>query len=167
MSEEQTPDIEEIKERIEIPVEEETIEGLKAEEKANGPDVVEEFKNLGRQFAETIESIWNSEERVRVESEIREGVHSFADEVDKVMREARSSATAEKLQGEAENMKARAESSDYGMMARDTVVQGLSWLSEEFGKLAEQFAPAEKAPEDVGDVFEEDEPIVEKAAESE
>jgi len=163
MSEEQTPDIEEIKERIEIPVEEDPIEDLKAGEKANGPDVVAEFKKLGRQFAETIESVWNSEERVRVESEIREGMHSFADEVDKVIREAKSGQTAEKLQGEASNIKARAESSDYGMMARDTVVQGLSWLSEEFGKLAEQFAPAEKAPEDAGDVFEDDEPVVDKA----
>ena len=157
MSEEQTPDIEEIKERIDIPFEEESIEDLKAEEKAGGPDVVEEFKKLGRHFAETFESIWNSEERVRVENEIREGVHSFADEVDKVMREARSSATAEKLQGEAAEMKARAESSDYGMMARDTVVQGLGWLSVEFGNLAEQFAAPEKAPEDVADVFEEEE----------
>jgi hypothetical protein len=166
MSDEQVPDIEEIKERIEIPVEEETVEGLKADEKANGPDVVEEFKRLGRQFAEAVESIWNSEERVRVENEIREGVHSFADEVDKVIREARSGETAEKLQGEAANMKARAESSDYGTAARDTLVQGLSWLSDEFGKMAEQFAPAEKSAEDVGDVFDEDdEPVVEKGAE--
>ena len=37
MSEEQVPDIEEIKERIEIPVEEDDVEGLKAEEKAQGP----------------------------------------------------------------------------------------------------------------------------------
>ena len=157
MSDEQTPDIEEIKERIEIPVEEDDIEGLKAEEKADGPDLVEEFKNLGRQFAVTIETIWNSEERVRVENEIREGVHSFADEVDKVIREARSSATAEKLQDEAANVKARAESSEYGTKARDTVVQGLHWLSDEFAKLADQFAPAEKGPEDVADLADDDE----------
>lgn len=166
MSEEQNPDIDEIKERIEIPVEEDDIEGLKAEEKANGPDIAEEFKKLGRQFAETIETIWNSDERVRVETEIREGVHSFADEVDKVIREARSSDAAEKLQGEAANVKSRVEESDYGATARDTVVQGLNWLSEEFGKLAEQFAPAEKGPEDIGDVFEDDEPMVEKGSEA-
>ena len=151
MNDEQTPDIEEIKERIEIPVEEDDIEGLKADEKSNGPDVVEEFKNLGRQFAETIEAAWNSEERVRVETEIREGVHSFVDEVDKVIREAKVSETAEKLKNDATNMKNRTESSDIGMKTRDGIVQGLAWLSEEFGKLAEQFAPAEKSPEDVGD----------------
>ena len=143
MSEEQMPDIEEIKERIEIPIEEEDIEGLKADEKSNGPDVVEEFKRLGRQFAETIEAAWSSEERVRVETEIREGVHSFVDEVDKVIN------------------------SDAGVKTRDGIVQGLTWLSEEFGKMAEQFTPVEKAPEDIAADAVEEEPVVEKAPESE
>ena len=157
MSEEQMPDIEEIKERIEIPVEEDDIEGLKADEKSNGPDIVEEFKKMGRQFAETIEAAWNSEERVRVETEVREGVHSFVDEVDKVIREAKSSATSEKFMGEASDAKARVESSDLGVKTRDGIVQGLTWLSEEFGNLAEQFTATEKAPEDfAADVVEEE-----------
>jgi len=167
MSEEQTPDIEEIKERIEIPVEEENIEDLKADEKSKGPDVVEEFKKLGRQFAETIETAWNSEERVRVETEIREGVHSFADEVDKVIREAKSGPAADKVMGDAAEAKARVENSDLGLKTRDGIVLGLTWLSEEFGKLADQFTPEEKSPEDfAADAFE-DEPVVEKAPDSE
>jgi hypothetical protein len=169
MSEEQMPDIEEIKEKIEIPIEEDDIAGLKAEEKSNGPDVVEEFKKLGRQFAETIEAAWNSEERIRVETEVREGVNSFVDEVDKVFREAKDSATAEKVKGEAAEAKTRVENSDIGEKARDGIVLGLTWLSEEFGKLADQFTPVptEKGPEDIaGDVVEE-EPVVEKAPESE
>ena len=167
MSEEQVPDIEEIKERIEIPVEEDDIAGLKADEKAGEPDLdlMEEFKNLGRQFAETIEAAWNSEERMRVETEIREGVHSFVDEVDKVIREAKSSASAEKVKGEAAEAKARVESSDIGMKARDGIAQGLTWLSEEFGKLAQQFTPAEKGPEDVAAEQVAEEPVVEKAPE--
>ena len=167
MSEEQMPDIEEIKERIEIPVEEDDVEALKAEEKSNGPDVVEEFKKLGRQFAETIEAAWNSDERIRVETEIREGVHSFVDEVDKVFREAKDSATAEKVTGDAAEAKARVESSDLGVKTRDSIVLGLTWLSEEFGKLAEQFTPAEKAPEDIAADAVEEEPVVEKTLESE
>jgi len=167
MSDEQMPDIEELKEQIEIPVEEDDIEGLKAEEKSSGPDVAEEFKNLGRQFAETIEAFWNSEERVRVESELREGVQSFVDEVDKVIREAKSSTTAEKVVGDASEAKNRVENSDFGVKAREGIIQGLTWLSEEFGKLADQFTAPEKAPEDIaGDVVEE-EPVVEKTPDSE
>lgn len=148
MSEEHTPDMDEIKEGIEIPVEEDDIANLKAGEKAGSTDVMDEFKKIGRQFAEAIESVWNSEERVRVEKEIREGVHSFVDEVDKVIREAKESETFEKVKGEAAEAKASLESSDLGAKARDGFVQGLTWLSEEFGKLAQQMSKPEKAPEE-------------------
>ena len=167
MSEDQMPDIEEIKERIEIPVEEDDIEGLKADEKSTGPDVVDEFRKLGRQFAETIEAAWNSDERIRVETEVREGVHSFVEEVDKVIHEAKDSTTADKVMGDAAEAKARVENSDIGVKARDGIVMGLTWLSEEFGKLAEQFTPAEKAPEDTADDVFEEELVVEKSPESE
>jgi hypothetical protein len=148
MSEENNPDIEEIKERIEIPVDED-IEQLKADEKAPGPDLVAEFQTLGRAFAEAFESAWNSEERKRVEEEVRAGVQSFASEVDKVIREAKSSPTSKRMKDEAGEMANKVEGSDLGRRALEGIAQGLSWVSVEMGKLAEQFTPAEKAPEDV------------------
>lgn len=155
MSEENTPDIEEVKARIEIPVEED-VDQLKADEKtAQGPDLVTEFQTLGRAFAEAFESAWNSEERKRVEEEVRTGVKSFADEVDKVMREAKSSPAGKRVKDEADHVAGRVESSDIGRRALEGIAQGLSWVSIEMGKLAEQFtpaeqdAPAEKSPEDV------------------
>jgi hypothetical protein len=164
MTQEQDPSIEEIKEQIEIPVEEDDIEGLKAEEKAQDSDVVSEFKKLGRQFAQTLESAWNSEERVRVEAEIRQGVHSFVDEVDKVIREARDSETFQKVKGEAVDAKGKVERSDLGEKTRQGIVQGLSWMSDELAKLADQFQPPEKGPEapeeSLADQGSADEPVV-------
>ena len=144
MNDEPTPSVEEIKERlkVDIPVEE---EAAKAETRR---DFADELKNLGRQFAETIQSAWRSEERQRVEAEIREGVKSFADEVDKAIREAKRSQAAAKLKEEAAEIKSRLETGDLGRKTRLGLVQGLQWLSEELGKLADQFAPAEESPED-------------------
>ena len=48
----------------------------------------------------------------------------------------------------------KVETSDLGRKARDGVVQGLSWMSEELGRLAEQFNrgdQAEKSPQDIDD----------------
>lgn len=149
MTEEQDPSIEEIKERIEIPVEEDDIAGMKAEEKSKSGDVVSEFKKLGRQFAETLEAAWNSDERVRVEADIRQGVHSFVDEVDKVIREAKDSETFQKVKSEASGAKSNIEQTDIGERTRQGIVQGLSWMSDELAKLAQQFQPPEKSPEDV------------------
>ena len=148
MSDEQVPDVKELKERlkIEIPVEEEV---SKADLK--DIDVAAELKDLGRQFANTLRTAWESQERQRIETEIREGVKSFADEVDKVIREVKESQTAARVREEAEQVANKVESSDVGRKARTGLAQGLQWLSEELGKLAGQFTPAESAqttPED-------------------
>jgi hypothetical protein len=145
MSEDKDPEIEE---QIEIPVEED-IDQLKADEKASdGPDLVAEFQTLGRTFAESFEAAWNSEERKRVEAEVRTGVQTFADEVDKVIREAKKSRAGELMTKEAEEMAKQVESSEIGRRALEGIAQGLSWMSLEMGKLAEQFKPEEKAAEE-------------------
>jgi hypothetical protein len=140
MSDEQVPDVKEIKERlkIEIPVEEEV---SKADIK--GMDVAAELKDLGRQFADTLRTAWNSQERQRIEAEIREGVKSFADEVDKAIREAKESPTAARVREEAGQVVNKVEATDVGRRVRSGLVQGLQWLSEELGRLADQFTPPE------------------------
>jgi hypothetical protein len=147
MGEEQLPDVEEIKDRLqsEIPVEED-VDGLKAEEKT--ADLAAELQSLGRQVAETIQRAWHSEERQRVEKEVRAGVKSFVEEIDKVVREARESQAAARLKEEARETKARVEQSDLSRKARGSFVQGLQWLSEELAKLADQFSPPEPADDD-------------------
>ncbi len=148
MSEEQVPSVEEIKERlkIEIPIEEEV-----SKSEAQSVDVAAELKDLGRQVAETFRTAWNSEERHRLEQEVREGVRSFADEVDKVIREARDSQAGTRIREEAEQVATKVDESDTGQKVRSNMVQGLHWLSEELGKLADKFTPPEaeeeKSPE--------------------
>lgn len=158
MSEDKTPDIEEIKAQIEIPVEEDDVDQLKADEKATkGPDLVVEFQTLGRTFAEAFETAWNSEERKRVEEEVRAGVQSFASEVDKVIREAKESPTGERMMNEATEVAGKVESSDFGRRALEGISQGLAWMSVEMGKLSEQFILEEKSPEDLDEQETQDE----------
>ena len=144
MTEETTPSVEEIKARlkVEVPVEEEEV--TKAE--AQNPDVAEELREFGKQFADTIRSAWNSAERQRLETELRDGMRSFADEVDKAIQEIRKSPAAERVKTEAINVREKVESSDVGNKARSGVASGLQVLSEQLAKLAERFTPAEKPP---------------------
>jgi hypothetical protein len=152
MSDEQDINVTEIKQeermKIEIPVEEEGTTARKSES-----EIVDEFKHLGRQFADTLESMWNSEERRRMETEIRAGVRTFAEEVDRVIRDARHSQAATRMKEEAIGMKERVETGEVPQRARHGVIQGLRWLSHELERLADQFtpptaAPVEKAPEE-------------------
>lgn len=142
MTEETTPSVEEIKARlkVEVPVDEEEI--TKAE--AQNPDVTAELREFGKQFADTIRSAWNSAERQRLEHELRDGMRSFADEVDKAIQEIKKSPAADRVKTEAVQVREKVQTSDVGNKTRAGVAQGLQALSEQLGKLAERFTPVEK-----------------------
>ena len=150
--------VEEIKARlkVDIPVEEEEII-MKVEVEDEEGGIVDELSKMGRKFAETLQSAWDGEERAKFETDVREGVRSFADEVDKVIREIRAKAGADKVKANAEDLRAKVgtkvDVDDLGKKARSGIVSGLRWFSEELGKLADQFSPssAEKSPEDIAD----------------
>ena len=148
MTDEQGPDVDDVKIRLskdEIPVDDET--EYKAEEARS--DVVDELRNLGRQFGETMRTAWNSEERRRFEREMREGVQTFAQEVDKAFKDVVASEPAQKAKSEAADFKEKASSGELGTKTQSSLAKGLRWFSDELSKLADSFTPSEKGPEDV------------------
>ena len=148
MTDEQYPDVDDVKIRLskdEIPVDDETV--YKSDEE--GPDVVDELRNLGRQFGETMRAAWSSEERRQFEHEIKEGVQTFAHEVDKAFKDVASSDPAQKARSEAAGLKDKADASDLGEKTRTSLAKGLRWFSDELGKVADTFTAPEKGPEDV------------------
>jgi hypothetical protein len=148
MTDEQVPDVEDVKIRLskdEIPVDDET--EYKAEEGTT--DVVDELRKLGRQFGETMRTAWDSEERRNFEQQARQGVQTFAQEVDKAFREAADSDAAQRAKSEAIEFRGKASASDISHKTQSSLAKGLRWFSDELGKLADSFTPAEKGPEDV------------------
>ena len=129
--------------KIDIPIEEEAPGAAKA---GHTTDLVEEFKRLGRQFGDTVQAAFNSEEARRMETELRAGMRSFADEVERAFREAKDSPAATRMKDEATGMKERVESGDMARKAQEGVVSGLRWLSVELERLAIQFTPAQQPP---------------------
>ena len=128
--------------KIDIPVEEDA-PGAKT---AHSTDLMDEFKRLGRQFGDTLQSAFNSEEARRMETELRAGMKTFADEVERVFREAKDSPAASRMKEEATAAKERVETGDMTRKAQDGIVGGLRWLSTELEKLANQFTPAHQPP---------------------
>jgi replicative superfamily II helicase len=130
----------------EIPVEEEPIVSKANKEK---PDLVDELSKLGRQFGETVNAAWNSEERRRFESEVKEGAQSFAKEVDKAFHEVREGSAAQKAKDEASDFRSKVQEAELGHKAQSSLAQGLRWMSVELENLAQQFTSSEKQPEDL------------------
>lgn len=154
MTEDYSPDddILKIKMDDEIPVEEEPLVSKESKEKS---DLVNELSSLGKQLGETISTAWNSEERQRFEREVKEGVQSFAQEIDKAFQGVRESPAAQKAKDEASGFKNRVNEADLGQKTQSSIAQGLRWMSVELGNLAEQFThekqPEGEMPSDVGD----------------
>lgn len=158
MSEKQNPSIEDLKadekENVERIVIEE--EDLDPKDGKQGPDVAAEFQKLGHQLGETLQNAWESEERKRIETEVREGIHSFVAEIDKVLQGVKENETTSKLKDDAVGAKSKVEESEMGQKARDGIVEGLRWLSVGLNELAVKFTapeksadePAEKSPTD-------------------
>ena len=130
--------------KIDIPVEEDATGGAKTAHAHT--DLMDEFKRLARQFGDTLQSAFNSEEARRMETELRAGMKTFADEVERVFREAKDSPAASRVKEEATVVKERVETGDVGRKAQEGIVGGLRWLSDELEKLANQFTPAQQPP---------------------
>lgn len=130
--------------KIEIPVEDE--ETHKAEQ--GGFDVADELRNLGKQFADTLEAAWKSEERQRIEGEIREGMQNFADELGKLLSDVKESKAGQRVMSEAETVKSKVNEAEVGRKAQSNIAKGLGWLSEELNSLADRFTPVEKPADD-------------------
>ena len=156
-NENNTPDVEEIKDRlkIEIPVEEEETTGGSSETNSAENDIMDEINKLGQQFVDALQSAWNSEERAKFEAEVNDGVRTFADEVEKAIQSVKDGSAGEKFRNDAQDVREkvneRVSTDDISEQVRTGFVSGLRWLSSEMGKLADQFTPEpkEKSPDDV------------------
>lgn len=141
-----TPNVDDLKAeerlKVEVPVEEEVMKVDVSE--TEGVDVTGELRNLGRQMVDTLQTAWKSEERQRFEQEVREGMRSFANEIDKAIQEVRESDTTGKVKSEASQVADKVQASEAGQKAKDGFAKSLQWLSEELGSLANKFTPPEK-----------------------
>lgn len=144
--EKEMPSVDEIKDRlkVEISVEEEE----PAASSSGSASVVDELSKLGKNFAESVRGARSREDIQRFESELREGFQSFVGEVENVVREVREGTTGQKIKEEVSGLRETVKSDDVGANVKGGVVKGLRWLSEEMGKLADQFGGNQSNIED-------------------
>ena len=107
------------------------------------PDVEEELRTLGRRFADLLQAAWGSQERHKVETEIRDGLRRFSEEVERLYERTRESPTGERVRTKFQEARGRAAESDAARRTRETLAHGLHRLSQQLAHLAERFTPAE------------------------
>jgi len=133
-----------MKEKEPIKIEIEDVMDAEEEKKSSSEkiNIEEELKNLGKQFADTIKTAWNSEEFKKVEAQVRAGVKNFSEEVSNAFSDAKDSKAGQKV-GETVN---KVDASEAAQSMKKGLAQGLRWLSQELGKLSDSMTVSEKQP---------------------
>ena len=105
-------------------------------------EVIDELNRLGLKFAEVVHAAWESDERKRLEKEVRAGVVSLMNGLERGLRRAGESDQAKDILHKAENMAdtmgERIRSSQTSHEMAGGLAKGLHILAQQIDKLAEE-----------------------------
>jgi hypothetical protein len=108
------------------------------------PDLAAEFAELGKKIRSTVETAWTSEERKKIQAELKEGLDRFVKEVDGAIRTARTSETGKKVGAEVKRVADDFESGKVAGEVRKSLVTGLRALGNTLDRMADSFTEEKK-----------------------
>lgn len=114
-------------------------------------DIVAEFAALGRNFAEAIKTAWNSEERYRLQSELKDGLNKFAEEVNEAMSSLRKTEASQKVGEGVQQAASEVKSGRVADEVRKGTVTVLREISSALDNMANSFTPREGTVEGMAD----------------
>lgn len=111
-------------------------------------DLAAEFADLGRKIRETVTTAWNSEERQKIQQDLKTGFDKFVDEVNKAAKNLRDSDVGVKVET---GVKKAHEDVKSGKVADDTrkgMIKALRAMGEALDKMADSFTEGEEKPKE-------------------
>lgn len=112
--------------------------------KEEAVDLAAEFAELGKKIRSTVEAAWTSDERKKIQAELKDGLDRFVKEVDEAIHNARTSETGQKVKAEVKRVTSDIESGKVAGEVRKGLVTGLRSLGNALDKMADSFTEAER-----------------------
>ena len=121
------------------------------EEKKVTSDLTEEFRRLGENLKGAIESAWESEERKNLTDEIRDGLVSATEAVEKAAKDIVESPTVTKAREDVDDFTDRVRSGEVTEQFRHEILKALQKINEELeGVFTSSPKPSEDSADDGG-----------------
>ncbi len=117
------------------------------ERPAEEMDIAAEFAALGKKFAEAMRTAWQSEERMRLQSDIKDGLERFTTEVDGAFHDLRQSDVSKKVGEGVQQAAADVKSGKASSEVRKGMVTALRSMSEALDRMAGGFTPVDENKE--------------------
>ena len=111
---------------------EEAAKEAEKQKAADGKEIIDELTNLGQKFVEVVEVAWNSEQRKKIEEDLRTGLVSVANSLEDSFKHLKETKEAK----EAEDVADKVRSSKIASELSSALAQGLRTLSEQMDKLS-------------------------------
>jgi len=108
------------------------------------PDLAAQFRELGDQLKNMIQSAWDSEESQKFRTELKEGLSELGKVANETVDEFKTSETGQRLKADAEEFKVRVESGEVEAKAREEVSKVLDFINTELGKINQQWVKPNK-----------------------
>jgi hypothetical protein len=102
-----------------------------------GKELIDELTNLGHKFVEVVEVAWNSEQRKKIEEDLRSGLVTVAGSLEDGFKRVSSSKEAQEAVNAAEDVAEKVRTSKLAIELSGALAQGLRALSEQMEKLSQ------------------------------
>jgi len=114
-----------------------------SEEKQTHGTLRDEFRALGQNLKEMMDSAWESEERKKLQTEIKEGMHELGNVLDEFAANVQSGEVAQTIRREVDDFSERVRSGELESKARQEILKALKVLNNELEKASAKFSSAE------------------------
>ncbi len=111
------------------------------------PDLASQFRELGDQLKNLLQTAWSSDEAHQVKEELKTGLHTLGQAATEAVEDFKASEAGEKIRVEAQDFKTRVESGEVEAKAREEISKALNIISTELQKAIDSFKPAAEPEE--------------------
>jgi hypothetical protein len=117
---------------------------------ADGAELIDELTRLGQKFVEVVEVAWNSEQRKKIEADLRTGLISVAGSLEEGFKRVSNSKEAKEAVSAAEDVAEKVRTSKIGAELSEALAQGLRALSDQMDKLSAELKQKSSTSQSAG-----------------
>ena len=98
-------------------------------------DIADELRTLGKNLKDALQSVWESDERKKLEDEIRAGLADLGVTLNEAASDFRQSQTSQQLKEDINDFRRRVHSGEVSIKVHDELINALRMANSELSKM--------------------------------
>ena len=111
------------------------------ENKSPNENIGEQLNELGKNLREALRAAWESEERVKLQQEIEEGLANLRDSLNQAAKDFTNSPTGQNLKEDVKDIHDRWQTGEVGTKVRAEITEALRTVNQELQKATRKNPP--------------------------